>query len=1425
MNLMVAVRVTAGQRVSRTDGAGGVGRLSIALAIVLALVGPLRADRFVCAGQLAIPSVPGELPSPLPGAAKLAASPTRGTRNVLILFARFADDEDGSLPLWAGLLLDPVVPGSVSHFWDAMSLGQLRVRGAVGPRCYVSTGPAADYLATVPDQTGGFGRFALEIIKQADRDIDMAGFDNDGPDGLPGSGDDDGVVDAVIIIIARAPSGLFVADATGISSLGQRSPYVTADTGQGGTAVVVSSYQGGVLQGRTFTEAAGALCHEYGHLLGLDDLYNAPAAVRADGLPEDDSAGAGAWCLMGWGALGWHGNDGPSALSAWSRMQLGWARVTEPTQQQTTISLPEVGQAGDLLRVGLNRRESFLLEYRRRTSSYYDRGIPAEGVLIWHVGWDSASSDQPSGVTVDLECADGRWRDAGFPLGQRPDPLGGGDNLDFWSHDDVYTASHAGNLGDATDAFDGARYTAFTPATNPSSSSQSQGPAVWLTDLRLDGLVARAQLRTGAPEVRLTSLRGRDAVVAAGVVTRITFTVANRGGLPAAGLWARLRTDDPRLEVLDSTVVVADLAVGQETSGQGACPTGFPRLRFRPGLAASAAAQVTLELLDASGAVLDVAAATLAAVPSRRLSGTVRTAAGQSLAGVRVTYQPTGAAANTCVDTDTRSDAQGAYELFELPGRGTLAAVVDADLPWADQASSFTVQADTVVDWTLPRCYYLSGVVRDRTGVAAPQIIVTALQTRVPVQAVAVTAADGSYRLKLLPGPYTVITRPGDSGPLPYGQQTIGRVDLAADAGLDIVLEPGLELAVKVLDPSGQPVKGVPLALSVVGDPMLGYENLGFHQQPDGVSARVAPGAFIVTAGAVPEPYLVPAARVIQVVSDTLVLLRLQRGVTVTANLRMPSGAALPTGLTGGLDWVPVGLAARAQAPLVNAQATVTVAPGAYQVSWYLTSVAGPVGPPSQNVGLLAVGQDTTVVLAVRPGALVKGRVTLADGRTAVTEGTLVLSARADGASTSTGVGSDGGYAVAVLPGQYQMAWLSAAATGSLGAVTITGDTVLDWRLPSVEAVEVRLRDAAGHPATGWRMTAAAVDGAVASASGVGPEGDVALRLFPGDYGLRATDSVRRPNHAYGLGALALPGRAAGVWSPPGGAQLEVEVVDADGLPTYANVLVLGRLDQPQDWVWGSVVAEALTWNDGRTVFDLDPGSYSVAAYQEWIFGGWSGVRSPVGRVLVGQSTGTRAPIRLVLPAPNPVARLCGRVTDQHGRLVTALLQFYDATQGLTARVWQRGAPYVVDLPPGNYHVVIASAVLDQPPRLVRAGPVAVTIDRTWDLVLTPTGTAIAQPAGALPGQPALSQNYPNPFNTQTLIRYDVAASGDLRLVVYDLAGQVVRRLVDGQVAAGSYVVPWDACDAKGRAVASGVYLYRLTTGGRNLVRRLAVVR
>ena len=98
------------------------------------------------------------------------------------------------------------------------------------------------------------------------------------------------------------------------------------------------------------------------------------------------------------------------------------------------------------------------------------------------------------------------------------------------------------------------------------------------------------------------------------------------------------------------------------------------------------------------------------------------------------------------------------------------------------------------------------------------------------------------------------------------------------------------------------------------------------------------------------------------------------------------------------------------------------------------------------------------------------------------------------------------------------------------------------------------------------------------------------------------------------------------------------------------------------------------------------------------------------------------------------------------------------------------------------------------------------TTDEAGQFVLALTAAGSAQPMRF-----SLGQSYPNPFNPSTIIPYELAEAARVRLDVFNLLGQRVTTLVDDEQVAGSYTARWDARDASGQGVASGVYLYRLT--------------
>ncbi len=89
----------------------------------------------------------------------------------------------------------------------------------------------------------------------------------------------------------------------------------------------------------------------------------------------------------------------------------------------------------------------------------------------------------------------------------------------------------------------------------------------------------------------------------------------------------------------------------------------------------------------------------------------------------------------------------------------------------------------------------------------------------------------------------------------------------------------------------------------------------------------------------------------------------------------------------------------------------------------------------------------------------------------------------------------------------------------------------------------------------------------------------------------------------------------------------------------------------------------------------------------------------------------------------------------------------------------------------------------------------------------------------------SLSQNVPNPFNPTTAIQFGVTQSSHVRLSIYSVNGQLVRRLIGGEVPAGSHAAVWNGFDGQGRPAASGLYLYRLTSPEGTLVKRMLLSR
>ena len=500
-------------------------------------------------------------------------APQTGHIHALTIFAHFAD-EGGlgrEVPAFAtGIFAEQ--PGSLTHFYREMSRGQFELTGEVLPRWYASRSNAEVYA----DEEGGYGRFAREVIQAADADVDFSRYDNDGPDGVPNSGDDDGYVDYIFIVSASAPTGFIVEEATGVARLGLGNDFVSQDRALRGGFIRVGSKSGALQRGRSFVEAVGSMAHEFGHFLGLPDLYDR----EFESEPEDDSGGIGYWGLMGHGNRGWGEVDGPNPFCAWSLGQLGWLGVNNQqlnvlSEDRDDVVFADVNAGGDvyLLPAPTPAEHFFLVEFRSRQHSYYERNLPGEGLLIWRIDPSRYSNNMEAIKRVDLVCADGLFGDAGFPLGRQPSPFSGRDNLDFWAHDERYRTDFGGNLGDATDVFDGEQFTDFWAASNPASTT-----GISVTNIRRAGdqMVADLKLqdrRRAGPIADMEIWRDRIEVVGDVTVLPGGYLDIRAGAQVQVGPDALTAgADTVRVEL----IVYGDLAIGVSGHGQTAFRSAAP---------------------------------------------------------------------------------------------------------------------------------------------------------------------------------------------------------------------------------------------------------------------------------------------------------------------------------------------------------------------------------------------------------------------------------------------------------------------------------------------------------------------------------------------------------------------------------------------------------------------------------------------------------------------------------------------------------------------------------------------------------------------------------------------------------------------------------------------------------------------------------
>jgi len=95
----------------------------------------------------------------------------------------------------------------------------------------------------------------------------------------------------------------------------------------------------------------------------------------------------------------------------------------------------------------------------------------------------------------------------------------------------------------------------------------------------------------------------------------------------------------------------------------------------------------------------------------------------------------------------------------------------------------------------------------------------------------------------------------------------------------------------------------------------------------------------------------------------------------------------------------------------------------------------------------------------------------------------------------------------------------------------------------------------------------------------------------------------------------------------------------------------------------------------------------------------------------------------------------------------------------------------------------------------------------------------------AAPMRTALFANVPNPFNPTTAIRFDLSGDVHVALRIYNVAGRLVRTLVNGPMERKRHAIVWDGLDDAGVPVSSGIYFYRLEAGDFSDSRKMVVLR
>lgn len=309
----------------------------------------------------------------------------------------------------------PSQRGTVTDSYLEMSRGALTVSGDVIG--WVRTGLTINQVVGSDFALGAdarVGEWIIDMLGQVDGDVDFRQYDNDGPDGIPDSGDDDGFVDVITVEFLEISAscggpGIWPHRWTVEAQTG--TPFRTDDVGISGKPIFVQDYitQSAADCSGNVVQDAGVIAHEFGHALGLPDYYH---WVDFDLGPEGRRWVLGCWALMAAGSWGCGpvGSTrepyGPAHMIGHSKGTLGWLEYLDPGEvwnQEFFIDPAQID--GDVIRIPLDGSATEFLFAEFRDQIGFDHGLPAAGVLLYKQDSQAGlrpdpSSDDPYYLTL-----------------------------------------------------------------------------------------------------------------------------------------------------------------------------------------------------------------------------------------------------------------------------------------------------------------------------------------------------------------------------------------------------------------------------------------------------------------------------------------------------------------------------------------------------------------------------------------------------------------------------------------------------------------------------------------------------------------------------------------------------------------------------------------------------------------------------------------------------------------------------------------------------------------------------------------------------------------------------------------------------------------------------------------------------------------